>query len=129
MKFCTHFAQLLYQYFYDLLIDIDIFQICRYIDYRYKHSIFHEQIGRKKQQNRLKTGKIIEFCTIFFRKNGKNRLKTGKNYEIRTHFAPLFYQYFYDLLIDINISQRLLIDIDTLKCHEMRTMVRRTPKN
>ena len=46
-------------------IDIDIFQICRYIDYRYKHSIFHEQIGRKKQQNRLKTGKMIGFCTIF----------------------------------------------------------------
>ena len=32
----------------------------------------------------------------------------------RTHFAPLLYGYFYDLLIDIDIdiSQRLPIDID-----------------
>ena len=30
----------------------------------------------------------------------------------RTHFAPLLYRYFYDLLIDIDISQRLPIDID-----------------
>ena len=28
-------------------IDIDIFQICRYIDYRYKYSIFHPQIRAK----------------------------------------------------------------------------------
>ena len=29
-----------------------------------------------------------------------------------THFASLFYRYFYDSLIDIDISQRLPIDID-----------------
>ena len=29
-----------------------------------------------------------------------------------THFAPLSYRYFYDPLIDIDISQRLPIDID-----------------
>ena len=36
----------------DINIDIDIFQICRCIDYRYKYSIFHRQI--MKDQNRLK---------------------------------------------------------------------------
>ena len=29
-----------------------------------------------------------------------------------THFAPLSYRYFYDPLIDIDISERLPIDID-----------------
>ena len=31
-------------------IDIDIFEICRYIDYRYKYSIFHQQNRGKNTQ-------------------------------------------------------------------------------
>ena len=48
-------------------IDIDIFQICRYIDYRYKYSIFHQQIRGKKGQNRLKTGKNDRILHNYFK--------------------------------------------------------------
>ena len=53
--------------FKNLLVDIDIFQICRYIDYRYKYSIFHQQIRGKKGQNRLKTGKNDRILHNYFK--------------------------------------------------------------
>ena len=61
------------------------------MDYRYKYSLFHPQIRGKITKIGWKQAKIIRFCT---------------------HLAPLSYRYFYDPLIDIDISQRLPIDID-----------------
>ena len=57
-----------YQYFWNGLIDsdndINIFQICRYIDYRYKYSIFHPQIRRKNTKIGWKQAKRSDFAPI-----------------------------------------------------------------
>ena len=60
-------------------------------DIPYSISIFHQQIRGKNTKNGWKQANIIGFCT---------------------HFAPLFYLYLYDPLINIDTSPRLLIDIN-----------------